>query len=134
MMDLYISPLYIGLHALMFVMLSLFVVKARAKYQVTFGTGNNEDFLRIVRVQMNFAEYVPLALLGLVILEAIGSYIILLHLLGGALFFGRILHAWGLHKTSSVSPARVVGTVLTITVLLIEGIALVYHGLTFGAY
>ena len=111
--------LYAGLHALLLIALSWNVVRLRQRHQVGIGTGSVDALERATRVQANFCEYVPLALLVLALIEfGSGVAVWALHLLGAALLAGRIAHAVGLSRTAGASLARVVGTLLTWAVLL----------------
>ena len=111
--------LYAGLHALLLIALSWNVVRLRQRHQVGIGTGSVDALERATRVQANFCEYVPLALLLLALIEfGTGVAGWALHLLGAALLVGRIAHAVGLSRTAGASLARVVGTLLTWAVLL----------------
>ncbi len=68
---------------------------------------------RMVRVQCNFIEYVPIVLILLFLLENAGAkYYILLGVSIG-LVVGRILHAWGLASKAGTSFGRYYGTLLT---------------------
>lgn len=85
---------------------------------------------RKVRAHANFTEYVPLALLFIVVLELMGSQTWLLWLLGVALTVGRITHAWGLIKTYGPSPSRAIGFFLTWLVYIVGAGACIYYGVT----
>ena len=62
-MTLRVVPLYAAMLALLFVLLSVNVIRARRSHRVTLGVAGNVDLERQVRVHANFAEYVPLTLL-----------------------------------------------------------------------
>jgi hypothetical protein len=78
-----------------------------------------------MRIHGNFAEYVPLALLVIVLIEAAGYSRYWIHLLGLALVAARLLHAWGLTRDKQPSPGRVIGTALTFAVLAVGGVLLI---------
>jgi uncharacterized membrane protein YecN with MAPEG domain len=59
---MFVTPLYAGLLALWFLLLSGRVVNLRRR-GIVFGDNGKVDVIRVVRAQANFAEYVPLALL-----------------------------------------------------------------------
>lgn len=112
--------LYAGLHALLLIALSWNVVRLRQRHQVGIGTGSVQALERAVRVQANFSEYVPLALLVLALIEfGSNAPVWVLHVLGIALLAGRIAHALGLNRSAGASRARVVGTLLTWIVLVL---------------
>lgn len=73
---------------------------------------------RMVRVQCNFNDYVPIILILLFLLENAGAkYYIVLGCATG-LVVGRILHAWGLASKAGTSFGRYYGTLLTWLALL----------------
>ncbi|WP_376693287.1 MAPEG family protein [Wenzhouxiangella sp. EGI_FJ10409] len=114
-MALTISMFYAGLLVLLYLALSLQVVRLRRTLQVGIGTGGNEVLDRAVRAHANFAEYVPLALLLLVLVEAgTAAPAWLVHLLGAALLVGRVMHGLvGLNRSAGYSAGRFWGTCLT---------------------
>ena len=62
-MDLAIVPRYAAILALLFVFLSLAVIRARREQRVAIGVRAEGGLERRVRVHGNFAEYAPFALL-----------------------------------------------------------------------
>lgn len=113
--------LYASLLALLLVALSYNVVRLRQQHQIGIGSGSVQSLERAIRAHANFCEYVPMALVLLVLIEIGGNVPAwALHVLGLLLLVGRIAHAIGLSRTAGASRARVVGTVLTWTVLLIS--------------
>lgn len=110
-------PLYAALLALFFIFLSARTIGVRRKVQVTLGPGDNPEMLRAMRVHANFAEYVPLALILIYLVEAQGTAAWLVHALGAALLLGRCLHAYGVSQVQETFAFRVSGMVLTFTVL-----------------
>lgn len=119
---LFVTPLYAGLLALLLMLLSLQVVKARRAARVGLGTGDDPQLERAVRVHGNFVEYVPLALVLLLLAELNGAWPWLLHLLGLMLLSGRLLHAWGLSRSQGTSFGRYWGTLLTWLMILLCGL------------
>lgn len=116
------TMLWAGLHGLLLVALSIPVAFARRRARVSLGDGGDSALVRAIRVQGNFVEYVPLALLLVWMVEAGGYPAWVVHLLGGALFVGRLAHAEGLARHVGASPGRVVGMMLTWGVLLAAGV------------
>ena len=82
------TALYAGLLAPLFVLLSVRVIALRYSGQVALGDGGDALLARRVRVQANFAEYVPLGLILLGLSESLGAPALLLHALGLALLVG----------------------------------------------
>lgn len=120
-----ITALWAGLLGLLLLFLSGRVVNARNREKILFGDGGNAVLQRHIRVHANFAEYVPLGLVLLLVLELNGASPRLLNLLGGGLVVARLLHAFGLSRSAGTSVGRFVGTVATWLVLTAEsGLAL----------
>jgi uncharacterized protein len=114
-----ITLLFASLHVLLYVALSLRVVLHRRMHRVGVGSGGDAVLTRKVRVHGNFAEYVPLALLMLALLELAGIGAALLWTFGIALLLGRVLHAIGLGGSAGYSFGRFVGTLLTFSTLIV---------------
>jgi uncharacterized protein len=91
-------------------------------------TSDDGVLQRKVRAFGNFMEYVPLALLFILVLEWMNSQTWLLWLLGSALTGGRAAHAWGIINTYGPSPARATGFFLTWFVYLVGAGACIYYG------
>jgi uncharacterized protein len=128
MAKLLISPIYVGLFAILLVLFSLNVSRVRAKLKINLGDNNDPTMLQACRIHGNFAEYVPLALLVIVLVEGAGNAGWVVHLLGLALLLGRILHAWGINQTPGISFGRAAGMGLTYLVLLIGGVIAILAG------
>ncbi len=125
---LFVTPLYAALLALWFVILSVYVTVHRQRHGISLGDKSNEQMLRIIRGQANFAEYVPLALLLMLFLEMSHFSVYLLHALGIALLAGRLLHGYALSFTPSFMAGRVAGALITWIVLVIEALLCLYQG------
>ena len=125
---MFVTPLYAGILAIWFLVLSARVANLRHGGGPRFGDNGDARITGIVRAQANFAEYVPLALLLMGFLEASRYSIYLLHGFGIALIVARLLHGFALSFGWPKS-GRFVGTALTFAVLLIEAVLCVYQGL-----
>jgi len=120
-----ITALWAGLLGLFSLALAANVVRARVSEKVGFGDGANALMQQRIRVHANFVEYVPLALLLLLVLELNAASALVLNLLGGGLLVARGLHAFGLSTSTGTTPGRFVGTILTWLVILVaSGLAL----------
>lgn len=115
---MYVIPVYAALLALLFVMLSVRTLRTRRRLKIAVGDGGNDEMLRAMRVHANFAEYAPLTLLVLLMLELQGAPAELVHGLGVLLLVGRSVHAWGVSRTDEDYRFRVLGMSLTFTALL----------------
>jgi len=115
-----ITTIFSGLLALMLVGISIRVTVLRAKKKIEFFDGGDQQLGRAIRVQGNFVEYVPMALILLGLIEWMGRKPWIVYALGIALVLSRIIHAWGLY--SGVFNGRVVGTTITWIVLAVAGL------------
>ena len=117
-----VTPLYAGLLAIWFLVLSARVVQGRVRPgSPSLGDGGNPEMLRRIRGHANLAEYVPLILLLIGFLETSGAPKWELHLLGGTLLVARLLHGYALSFTESFAFGRTAGAVLTFVTLLVAG-------------
>lgn len=115
-----ITMLYAGLLTLLYFALSVNIIRLRWRDRVGLGTGESQDLKVAVRIHGNFAEYVPLSLLLLTLMELQGASVSLLYGLGAVLFVARICHALGLTMSVGPSWARTVGVLGTFAVLLLQ--------------
>lgn len=121
-----ITAFWTGLIGLLGVLLAINVVRNRLKLGVDIGDGGKDEMNRAVRVFGNFAEYVPLALVMIALLEMSGGTRWLIHALGAVLLAARLGHAWGLSSSSGRSLGRFVGTTATWIVIMVAGAMLVW--------
>lgn len=122
-----VTPLYAAVLVLWFLILSLRVVQNRKSAKVSLGDGGNPPLQRAIRGHANFAEYVPLALLLLLILELSRFSIYLLHAIGIALVIARLLHGYALAFRAEFRFGRYWGAVLTFVVLIVESVLCLYQ-------
>lgn len=120
-----ITIIYAGLLGLLYVGLSLYVVMGRMKHRISLGSGDNTDMARRVRVHGNFAEYVPFALLLLLLVDYCEYGPLTIHLLGAALVIGRVLHALAL--TNENFALRKISMLLTFAMIISSSILLIWH-------
>ena len=118
-----ITAFYAALLTGLFLWLSLRVVKARRQYQVALGAPNRM-VERAVRAQGNCAEYVPIGVLLLGLLEGLGLPGWGVHALGTALLVGRVSHGIGISREPEVFRWRVTGMALTFTAIGVSAAAL----------
>ena len=112
------SFFYAGLLGLLLIALSAQVVLARRRHRVGLGSGADEGLEQAIRVQANFAEYVPFAVILLVLAELTGLPAVALHAAGILLVASRVLHAIGLMKSPGRSFGRFYGTAGTWLVIV----------------
>lgn len=117
-----ISPVYAGLIALLFIYLSFRVVGGRREHKISIGDGDHKDMVKRMRVQANCAEYAPIGLILLAMLELQDTTPWILHALGLSLLAGRLLHAYGLGSNPQVVPIRIWGMYLTIGMITVSAV------------
>lgn len=117
-----VTTLYAGLLGVIYVALSLFVIQGRLKHRVSLGDGANEVLTKRIRIHANFIEYVPLAVLVIILAEFEGVAEMLIHGLCATLVVGRLLHVWGVLSKEGTSFGRAAGTMSTLLVILVASI------------
>jgi uncharacterized membrane protein YecN with MAPEG domain len=121
-----ILPLYAALLAVLFVVLSIRVIRLRQGLRVGLGDAGNSQLQRAIRVHANFAEYVPLGLLLIFLVEGQGASTLLVNVLGMGLLLGRLCHAFGVSQASENLRFRVCGMVITFLTLLTSAAYLLF--------
>jgi len=127
-MDL-ITPIYAGLIGLLLLWLSARVIGARRSERVLVGDGDNKLVKKRMRVQANCVEYAPLCLILILMAELQGAPALAVHILGGALVLGRVMHALGLGGEPQIIPLRFCGMILTFLVLICAALANIGHAI-----
>jgi uncharacterized protein len=125
-----VLPIYASLLTILFVYLSIKTIRTRRSLGIGLGHAENPAMLRAMRVHANFAEYVPIALVLIFLVESSSAHAWFVHCLGGALVTARASHAFGVSRTPENFRFRIFGMVLTFTVLLVCAIYLLAVALT----
>ena len=112
-MSLTITALYAAILALIVVALAINVTVHRAKLKVPLGDGGNPIMLRMIRLHGNAVEYLPLALVLMLIYESNGGWHWALHAAGIALIAARALQSWNIWSTERAGFGRISGQSLT---------------------
>lgn len=120
-----VSGLYAGLLALAYLVLSLRIVRLRMALQQPIGSGGNLVLARAVRAHGHFAEYVPLALVLMLLLELARVPTLLLHGYGALLLASRLLHAAGVSRQAEPPGLRLAAMVITLNLLAAAAVGLV---------
>lgn len=120
-----ISSFYAAVLALWIVWLSIRVIKLRRQKRVRLGDGGDPELQAAIRVQGNATEYLPVAIILLILLELNDGYQLLIHIGGIALIAGRILHLKAL--TGDNIELRVKGMQLTLfTIIALSILNVIY--------
>jgi hypothetical protein len=130
MTNLNLAAIYAGVNILLLLVLAGMVVAARVKGQVMIGDGGDEKLFQASRVHGNAVENIPAGLVGLALLAMIYPQAPqwMIHVGGGLLTGGRILHAIGLSSTTGRSLGRALGMLMTWSALGFIAIVLIALG------
>ena len=122
-MDIPITALYAGICGLLGVLLanSVLYVRLRGRKRPSW---QGEAMLR---VQANFVENVPLAVVLLLLVELGGAGAMAVHTFGASLVIFRLLHAWGLGTFEGANYPRLIGAQGTFLLLSILGMTAIYQ-------
>jgi len=130
MLTLPVTLITTAVLVLWYTFVSISVSFARSTHQVSFGTGQaGSVFNRTVRVHGNAAEYLPLFLFTLALLEYHGLRSEVLYVLAGLFIVGRVLHRSAMLGGSVTK--RIWAMQLTLWPLVIGALILLY---TWGAH
>lgn len=115
-----VTLLYGGLTGLLVTFLGLNVSRVRVQHRTFIDHAPTSEVLREVRAHGNAAEWAALGIVLLLVLELSGVGTTLLHVFGGALFTGRVLHAAGA-LTRRRTPLITAGATVTYVLYLAMG-------------
>jgi uncharacterized membrane protein YecN with MAPEG domain len=122
-----IVPFYAAILGLIFIFLSARVIAARRQFRVTVGFGGHHVLERRIRVQGNFAEYVPITIILLTFMELYGGARWLIHVLCIALILGRSLHAYCVSRTDEDIRQRRAAMILTFAALFTAATSVIVY-------
>ena len=126
-MPFHVTVLYAGLNGLIVLVLAFRVTSCRGTAKISIGTGGNSELERRIRIHGNAIENIPLVLILMELIEFYHTSMFLVHGLGIALTLGRLLHVWGLTRSSNLS--RAAGMTLTWLALLVGSVVAILIGL-----
>lgn len=125
-----ITPVYAALITLIYFTLSWRVISYRRANLLSLGDSGDKNLLKRMRTQANCAEYAPLGLILILLVELQGAPGIAVHGLGLLLLAGRVIHPLGFAVTPQKIILRQIGMALTFTCLLLAALGLLGHVLT----
>lgn len=117
---------YVAVNALIMFVLAFRAASFRGATKIFLGDDNNPQMRQRMRAHGNNAEYVPMALLLIFAIHALGGSIWLIHAVGASLTLGRIAHGYGVSTSSTTNPFRMWGTVLTWLSFLVGIVAVLW--------
>ena len=126
-----VSLTFAGALALVALWLAFRVSKVRMKAEVMIGDGGHPLLTARMRAQANFVEYTPFVLILMALIEMAGGSAWGLRGVGVLYVIARVLHAFGMDRTTTPNPLRAVGALATWVLLLalaIWAIWLASHG------
>jgi uncharacterized protein len=121
-MTIVIVPYYAAALTLLYIALTFFVIRQRRSAKSSLGTNGSKALERAVRAHGNFIEYVPLALILMLIAEMRVAHPYILHAVGIALVVARTLHALGISNMNEDFRFRITGMMMTFGVLVVLAI------------
>lgn len=124
-----VTPVFGAILACIYVFLAVRVIRLRRSEQIALGSAGNKRLERAIRVHGNFAEYVPISLLLLLMLELLHAGVIIVGLLGTTLLLGRCVHAWGVSQPREDFRLRVVGMGLSFATIVSTSLLLLVFAL-----
>ena len=113
-----VVPIYAAIFGLMFVYLSVRVIKQRRSAKVSLGDGDNPALRKAIAVHNNFSQYVPFTLLLIAFVELNHASAIITHGLCACLLVARVAHAYGLVQPVQIMKLRQIGVLLTFGVII----------------
>jgi uncharacterized membrane protein YecN with MAPEG domain len=123
------AALWIGLHLILLLVLSVLVVRQRRQHRVVLGDADIPALTQAVRAFGNASEYVPAGLVALVALALCGAHPMVVHVAGLTLLLGRLIHAFGLSRSGGASLPRAAGVVLTWLAYILCAVALIFYAI-----
>ena len=115
------TSIYAGICGLFMAWLALQTIRLRRVTKVKLGDNGNFELQSAIRAHGNFAEYMPITIILLFLLEFNGAPAISIHLIGITFLVGRWTHAQGLLKDNLNK--RVVGMKFTLNILILLAVA-----------
>ncbi len=116
-MSLPVTTFIAGLLGLLILTLAARIILARRSVGAAFGDGGDRELKRRIRALGNCAEYVPIGVILLGLLELQGAAGWWLWLLGGVFLAGRFTHGVAFAFAGAPMNLRVFGMVLTLIAL-----------------
>lgn len=123
------AALWVGLHMILLLALSVLVVRQRRKHRVTLGDGGVPALAQASRAFGNATEYVPSAMVAVAVLAMVGAPTVLIHVIGFVLLVGRVLHAVALSRSGGASALRAIGVLATWLAFIAAAVALLFYAI-----
>lgn len=128
-MPLSVTALYAALIGCLMLVLAARVILLRRSAKIGWGDGGNRVLKRRIRAFGNCAEYAPLGLVLLGLIELNGAPDWALHLTGLLLVTGRAIHGWSFSFSDGHMGARVSGMGLTLAAIALASLTALVQAL-----
>jgi uncharacterized membrane protein YecN with MAPEG domain len=125
---MHVAPYFTAL-GLLTIIHAIKVIKLRRQHLIALGDGGNRELEVRIRIFGNHIEYAPIGMILLMALEWVQAPVWYLHLCGGTLITGRLLHATGLAKARGKSLGRFYGMILTFLSLALASLGVTLFSL-----
>ena len=116
-MTLTVTPIYAVLLTLLYFVLAARVIMERRGNRFAYGNNDSKRIEAKIRAHANWAEYVPIALLLMLMAELQGIPAVWLHITGLILTVGRFAHGFGMSYRPKDFRFRQYGMLLTVTAI-----------------
>ena len=110
------AALWVGLHLILLLVLSVLVVRQRRKHQVVLGDAEIPQLAQSIRAFGNATEYVPGGLIAIAVLAMAGAP-------------PMVVHAVGLSRSGGSSVLRSAGVIATWVAYILGGVALIFYAI-----
>jgi uncharacterized membrane protein YecN with MAPEG domain len=114
-MHLPITSLFASISALIYLKLTLQVVRLRKQNQIAIGNGGNPELSAAINSHSNFSQYIPISLIMVGLCEVQGIPKALLALITGCIIIGRVIHIRAITDANLVHPIRLRGIGMRLT-------------------
>lgn len=122
-----VTPLFAAVFTLMYLGLSINVIRQRFGNNVSLGDGGHPRLQIAIRTQANFFEYVPLILVLMWFIETLTFSSSTVFWLGSFLLISRIFHVLGMFYPSKLLILRQLGMIGTFAVMVKAALALFHY-------
>ncbi|MEM1364629.1 MAG: MAPEG family protein [Pseudomonadota bacterium] len=120
--------IYVGLNIAILCWITIATFRVRGTHKVWMGTGGIPQIERIHRGHANALEQMPMMMLALFAMAALGAPAFMVHLIGIVFTIGRALHASHFIAADAPRWTRANGFLLSSVAFLSAGAGVVLHG------
>ncbi|HYD45090.1 MAG TPA: MAPEG family protein [Phenylobacterium sp.] len=121
------AALWVGLHLLLLLVLSLLVTRQRRKHKVVIGDGGVAELALAQRAFGNATEYAPPAMAALAVMALVATPPLAIHIAGFVLFASRVAHAIGISRSEALTFGRGAGMLGTWVAYIFMAVALLFY-------